>query len=458
MLDNLFRKKSGLSTASMDELQQEVLKREINFNTFPLHIFHQNLKPYIQELECNYNIPRSFIGLSLLTSLSSAIGGAVMVSTNGKDRFPLTFYSALVGMTSSAKSLTLDKTFSALVNIQGEFNEEWKEKTKDLKPMEIEHTRMKTLMYRDSHLVTLMRSVLPENPKGVTRLLEELIEWINSMNALSKKEGTDEQVWLSIWDGKSYDGIRSGKQKFFIPKPFVNVIGGIQYAKLKELFKNDRGFSGFISRILFAIPDADQIPLIDPNYFMPDEFSAIIDGLQKSLYYDLRYESYMDEPCIVRTTREANNLYHSWVKKNTIRINSIPEFEQRELEASVFGKMKNYILRIGAVLAICDRYFSANKDLIVFRGEEKLTELNMTHAIECAEYFTKSAIFVALYAKKETLAPPEALQMAALTKAGKSYQEIAKIMYGNENLKQKAYREIKRLSALYPKTFNAQSK
>lgn len=458
-IGKLFQKKSGLSTATIDELQQEILRREVDMMEFPLYVFNSALHPFIKELEKSYNIPRSFIGISLLTAYSSAIGNSFMVTTNGQDKFPLTFYSGIVGMTSSAKSLVLKKTFSEHFKIQEEFDEAWTEETKDMKYTEIESKQMKTIVYRDSHLATLMRSVLPDNPKGVSRILEELIEWINSMNALAKKEGIDEQVWLSIWDGASYSGIRSGKQKFSIKKPFVNVVGGIQYAKLKELFKNDRGFSGFISRILFAVPERDAIPLIDPDYSMPEQFQEVHEKLCRSLY-SIAYDSYQEEPRLIQSNREANKLYHEWVKKNTIRINGINEFEQRELEASIFGKMKNYTLRIAAVLSICDRHFEYNGLDFAFRDKETINDQHMKYAIDCSEYFTKAAIFVALYAKKESIAPPEVLQLAALVRSGKSYMEIGRILYGQESgaNKSRAMREIKKQSSAYPKTFNAQAR
>lgn len=457
---NLFAKKSGISTATIDELQQETLKREIGIMNFPLHIFNRNLNPFIQELETNYKLPRSFIGLSLLTAYSSAIGGGYMVSTNGVDMFPLAFYSSLVGMTSSAKSLTIKKCFSFLIDEQVRIDRQWKEETADLKQQELEAKRMKTLIYRDSHLTTLLRSVLPYNSKGVTRILDELIEWINSMNQLSKKEGIDEQIWLSTWDGVPYSAIRSGNQKFTIEKPFIGIIGGIQYQKLKELFKNDRGFSGFISRILFAVPEVDEIPLIHPEYSMNAAISSINETLQEDLYNRIEYKSYDQKPFVVKSTAEANKLYYAWVIKHTKRINAIREFDQKELEAAIFGKMKNYILRIGAILSLVDKHFDPNHEFVGFRPEEELNEKNMGYAIECAEYFTKAAIFVALYAKKETIAPTEALQLAALTKTGRSLMEIGKIMFGHETdaNKMKVARLIKHYSALYPKTFNATPK
>src|SRR5690606_37187291 len=107
--------------------------------------------------------------------------------------------------------------------------------------------------------------------KGLIKYSDELLEWINGMNQLTKKEGTDEQFWISSWNCTKYSDIRSGKQKFVIRRPFVNVIGGAQYSVLSRMLSKDRDTTGFIFRLLLALPEVDKIAEPDPSFEVPRE-------------------------------------------------------------------------------------------------------------------------------------------------------------------------------------------
>src|SRR5690606_25830975 len=125
-------------------------------------------------------------------------------------------------------------------------------------------------IYRDAHIPTLVRYVLPDNPKGVSKHSDEIMEWLNGMNQLSKKEGTDEQIWLSTWNGRSYSGIRSGVDTSVLHRPCVNVVRGIQPTVTCRLYAEDRGSSGFIFRLLFAVPEKVKCATPSQLSHMPD--------------------------------------------------------------------------------------------------------------------------------------------------------------------------------------------
>ena len=249
-------KTSGLPTATDQELEQETKKRTID-NIFPLGVFNEKLKPLLDIMHSKVDTPRSYIGLAMLGVYSSAIGTSYIVK-NSIGEMCLATWSCFTGISSSGKSTALKYAYKPLLEIQRDFDKEWSENSYGTDE-DRKNIKIKMAVFRDIHIPTLIRDVLPDNPKGITKHADELMEWINGLNAYSKKDSTDEQFWLSSWNGLPYSGLRSGKNKFSIEKTFTNIYGGIQPTLLKELFKNNRGTSGFIFRLLFTNPNESKI-------------------------------------------------------------------------------------------------------------------------------------------------------------------------------------------------------
>ena len=453
---------TGIATASDEELLLEIHKRDLLKNPFPLDVFNEQLKPFITCLNTYYDIPRSFIGLTLLSAFSTAIGTAYCVTTNRKDFIYLPIWAALTGMTSSGKSICMNKIYQALKDVQTDFDAQWKEKTNGLSAEKINSCKIDTVIFRDSNIPALIRSIMPDNPKGVLKLSDELMEWINGMNQLSKKEGTDEQFWLSSWNCSEYSGIRSGKQKFVVEKPFVNVIGGFQFKMLQKLFKNDRDSTGFVNRILFALPDVDKIAEPDPTFEMPAEVQDVLDKSLTRLYKDLPiYESGESRKCILLP--EATKVYITWSKEQTRKINTLGDLAERETQAGINGKTKEYALRFAAILHLVDCSLSPqySTDFYTkYKQEEFITADTIIRAIKLADYFFASAVDVFDIVNKSLNAPAEVLATAYMVKRGKSYSEIGELLYKSKTdcNKVKASRQVKRWINEYPRVFGAIAK
>lgn len=458
------KNRSNLSAMGIEDLQRELNIRERIPNIFPLDVFHPNIKPYIHALNDKYDIPRSFIGLTLLSCYSTAIGTSYAVTTNGRDLFYLPVWSALVGISSSGKSLVIDQILAPLFNIQNEFDSDWDKVTTGLSPDKIQNCCLKTIIYRDAHLPTLVRYILPDNPKGILKYSDELLEWINGMNQLGgKKEGIDEQFWISSWNSKGYSGIRTGKQKFVIPRSFVNVIGGIQPSKIPKLFANDRDTTGFIFRVLFSKPETIKIADPDPLYKMPVEILEVHENSIKALYKNLIVHDGYDKPKRCVLTVDAIRLFQEWTKKHTRSINNLKDISAMEIESGILGKMKEYILRFSGILALTDLVLDNNSKVTspeFFTNEITVCASVMERAIRIGDYFHESAKEIYDSAQKKIIAPPDVLQLAALVRSGKSHKQIALIIYNDDSkaAKQKVYREIKKYSKEYPKVFGSTAK
>jgi hypothetical protein len=455
------KREKGLATKATEELKAEIQKREQNENIFPLEVFNEKTKPFLEALNVHYDIPRAFIGLTMLSAYSSAIGTAYTVSTNGNDEIFLPVWACLTGMSSSGKSLAIKKIYKPIMDIQDQFDKDWDEKTADKTAFEIKNEQMDTIIYRDAHIPTLVRTIMPDNYKGVVKYADELIEWINGMNQLSKKEGTDEQFWISSWNCSPYSGIRSGKEKFVLHHPFVNVLGGVQYKILSRLFAKDRDSTGFIFRMLFANTEVDKIAEVNPEYQMPEEWTQIHAQCIDRLYKDLPVSKEEWQPKKCQLNPDAVIEYRLWNQLMVMKINNLEDADEREIQSGIYGKMKEYAMRFAAILHLADKAYKENYDsYFSWREEESIDSETMKRAIKLANYFFQSGLDTYDRVSHSVTAPKEVIYAAAYMKMGKPAKDIAYLLWNQDSAaaKKRMNRQLNKWVKDYPRVFNAVSK
>jgi hypothetical protein len=461
-LDNSKKKGSDLATVSDEALAEELKTREEVKNIFPLEVFHDSIKPFITALNKNYDIPRSYIGLGLLCCYSTAIGTSFAVSPNGHTKIPLPVWGALVGISSSGKTLAIDLTHDPLYKIQAEFDRDYKENIAPLPEEARRRAKIKTVVYRDAVIATLVRSIMPDNPKGLTKYADELIEWINGMNQMSKKEGTDEQFWISSWNCKNYSGIRSGKEKFNVPRPFVNVVGGIQPTILHKLFAKDRDTTGFIFRLLFAVPEVIKIAEPESGFAIPKEYLELHEKTVRKLYFDLNIEDSYEEQRRCILTQEASKMYEAWVKEKIRKINKMEYLRDKEIHSGILGKIKEYAYRFAGILHIVDKASHEDDSRIYgwFNNDESIPSEVMARALKLADYFYQSAADVYETVENNIIAPPDVVLAASMFRLRASATDVGYALYGKRNdaSKQRAWRNIQKWMRQYPRLFGANVK
>lgn len=463
-------KRKGLATASVEELEAELTARGKDNNPFPLDVFHEKIHPFLNALHKYYDFHKGYIGLTLLSCYSTAIGTSYTVSTSGDDKIYLPLWGCLLGLSSSGKSLCFNKIFEPLLQLQNEIDKDWEDTTHGLSEDKTRFTQMPQILYRDSHMPTLIRYVLPDNPKGICKVSDELLEWINGMNATGggRKEGTDEQVWLSTWNCTNYSAIRSNKVKITLRRPFVNVFGGTQYENLPKFFGNNRDHSGFIFRLLFAIDDRKSVIAVDPYFIMPTEWSRLHYGCIKMMHEHLTVPDADDEPGVCVLGEDARNVFYNWSEAIRRRVNSSEE-KDRNIQAGIFGKIKEYMLRFCALLHITDKVM----DNMGLAGEyhhrlsmrEPITVDVVHRAIKLADYFYIAAEQAYENVILQKFAPREAMEIAALFNKlyliqRKTLTHIAGVMYGKETEgnRKKFERNLKRYMVEYHWLFNAKER
>lgn len=453
-------KKSQLPAEETAAMEGELKLREESHVIFPLEIFHPALRPLINSMVTEYDIDRGFIGLGFLSALSTAIGTAFCVSTNGKNKIYLSIWGCMVGMTSSGKSLNLNCCYGPHFLRQTALDVEWREKTLMQSEQKVSETHMPTVVFMDAHMSTLIRTVMPDNPKGVAKIQDELEEWINGMDPNSKggKDGTDMQVWLKIWNSSPLYLLRSGKQKTFIPRPFVNNFGGTQFEILPSFFAKKRDVTGFVFRLLFAVDYREEVILPNPFFTMPAEYEQTYQNLIDLLYDKFSVETHEDEPKMCILSKEAVNVYHNWVMQNIRRINKIEDKRERNIHAGIFGKIKEYALRFSAILFIMDKCLDALEKhsvpdffMIGLAHENWVPVSYMERAMQACEYFNATAFSSYKLAKQTEQAPAEWLRFSAHFNTGASFAQVGSRMWGTPSSPADAKRKSKRAERMYKK-------
>lgn len=460
---------TNLVTANTADLQEELKNRELNTNVVPLNVFHDDIKPYLNWLTSKqgYDIPSEYVLLTMLTAYSTAIGSAVTVSQNGSSHIYLPIWGCNVGISSSGKSMVQSIVLEPIDQIQTDLDTSWKERTQGLSHEQISRTRLEKLTYRQSHIATFVKTIMPDNPKGVLKVSEELLEWINGMNQLSKKEGTDEQFWLTTWNAARFDNTQSNKQYFILERPFVNVLGGVQPNLLYRFFEKDRDTSGFVFRILFAKPMADRIARPNGDFTMPPEYKnlhrAVIEVIHNTFKKPFE-EEWPNLPTPIRCTlsKEAVNLYRTWTDEYISKINAKDDSIDMNIHAGILGKIKEYALRFSAIIKITDLAYEhvRNSSYPTMRTENSytITTAELSRALKIADFFYKSAADVSELVKEQTYAPAEVMVAAQLFKANKSLAQMAEVLYPKMDkaaAKSKVNRNLKKWLVIYARVFNA---
>ena len=460
------------ATSSNEDLMNELNDREKTRNPYPLEVFHPKLSPFLEHLTSSigFDIPRPFVGTDLLSAYSTAIGTGYKISTNGKDGVHLVIWSCKVGISSSGKSLSWIKIGAPLRKIQDNLDKRWEIEKQGKTDSELVGLRMPMLFIRDIVVNTLMRQIMPKNPKGLLKDADELIEWINGMNSMSKKEGTDEQFWLSSWNCTPYSAIRAGNQKFTSPRPFINVNGGTQYSVLPDFFRKNRDTSGFIFRILFCRPKEDRIAEPTTDFVMPEDAELIYTESINKMYMRILVENAEDEPRLITVSKDANESYNLWVKKKISIINSMEDIHDKDIHSSILGKIKEYILRFAGILAISDKALDSEiKDgelNCYFAKNERADKFVMERAIKLGEYYFNEAVDIYNMVQKAIIAPKEVMDFYNLWKTGKyGLGKIYKMVHpikarviSDKAIDKRGSRLLCKYLREYPKIFNSVAK
>ena len=334
---------------------------------FPVDIFHKKIQDTLMTFFDCYGLPIDYHASSILSAVSTAIGNGYVAQYKRGQAYPVINYIAAVGPPSTGKTPGINFGYFPLQDKTERMKQEFKtiltnwEKqvyqasiTKGLSP-DPEPARPE-LIINDLTTEGVNKSMY-YNPRGICVYQDELIAWIRQMTGYSTRNDTE--YWLKMWNGKPHNTTRSNNSaSFYIGKPFVNVVGGVQPSMLHSLSADGKRGNGFLARILFAYPEVFICPEesdIEPEAAVYDNYTKIIDFIYNLPSKITTPEVVTQSPTVERIpiamTEKGKKAYISFVNAYKGMIND--NIEEEDV-LSVLGKLIQYCLRLALTLEMLD--------------------------------------------------------------------------------------------------------
>lgn len=387
---------------------------------FPIEAFPDKTRKIIETfVECD-GFPVEFYGLNVLVAMGALVGVGYKIKIDyGMEHTPL-MYGVLVGDSSAGKGRSMAAIFRSVEQIEKNYDDQhavamekyrhnvFQIKMTDAKePVPPPPTAKELIM--DDFTPEKLVEVMSNNPRGLVVIAEEILSWINNMNAY--KQGSEEQFWIKNWDAAfakiSRKGIAGGK--IFIKKTNTSVVGGIQPGVLHEMLQQGRTMTGFSARLLFAYPENFEKKHYNATrphksvYEGLEQIFRVVDNLPNRIEAPKtsNEKAVVEQVCICCTT-EAKDLYIKYFNKLADENNDTDDDRIKGL----IGKMVSYTARFALLLELLKyaektaKTYNVENDTWVeedflpslntweeFENNLLVSKETMAAAIKLAEYF-----------------------------------------------------------------------
>ena len=370
------------------------LKSKENDGRFPLMVFPEFIQNYIDELQAVLGYPQDFTAGAFLYSVSIGIGNTRVFELKKGMRAKANIFLTLVGRPGVHKSNPFQFALRRLHEIERNIEKEY---LKELAIYEAEQE--KPLKERDATIKKpiltnyLLNDFTPEvlakelgtNARGLGIFADEILGWLLNLNKYNG--GSNEESYLSLWNGFGYKVSRASKEQITVRNPFVSIAGTIQPERMKKAFSGKES-NGFLDRLLFIYPDGLDSPKWNGDnidFSNDDHFDNIITDLYRKL--DFNINEFGDRlPMVITPSEKAKEVIIEWQRSFASSNDNEDEDTQ-----SLGAKIENYILRFNLILHI----------IAWITGEESeefvSSEQTARNAIILAEYFFAQAQKVRSY-------------------------------------------------------------
>jgi len=384
--------KTGLYGGDWAEPDLSILNPRRNPPEFPSYLFGPAWSKWILSRAEGCSAPPDYVGLSLLSLVSTLVGCSRFVSPWEGWKEPPVLWVALVGNPSSGKSPALDCALDLVKKIERDETEKylenlkqyegdklvadaarlsWEEDVKEAagrgypppkmpdKAIDPERPQRLRITVSDTTPEALVRVLLGQ-PKGILSKRDELAGWFGGFNRYTGGQGGDRPFWLEAYGARSFtiDRARSGGEVVLIPHLAVSVIGGIQPDKLQSLIMSGDD-DGLSSRFLYC--DPDPVPPKRPRS-VTDDFGAERAIRRLHELSMLPNDSGELSPVIIRLEDNAADFFQNW-REEHIKGDPVGRL------LGWWGKLPGVCLR----LALCFEYLK-------YSTSEKVEKLTVERA------------------------------------------------------------------------------
>ncbi|MBI2823151.1 MAG: DUF3987 domain-containing protein [Planctomycetia bacterium] len=199
---------------------------------FPLQSLPEALHPFVEQTAAAIGCPVDLVAAPILPVAATALGSSWRIQAHNGWQEPAIFYMGLIAPPASGKTPAVNAVLPALSSLQ---------------------TRESRFLTTDATVEALAK-ILSRTPDGILLHHDELVGWVQSMNAYRGGRGADRQFFSSVFSGQQITVDRKREPPIIVERPSVNVVGGTQPEMLSALADRHGRDDGFIHRILFSYP------------------------------------------------------------------------------------------------------------------------------------------------------------------------------------------------------------
>ncbi len=383
-----------------DDEPGHCIEPALPFKPFPSHLLPDVARQVVEVGAKSIGCDPCFIALPLLVVLGAVIGNTRRLILKSGWIVPPIIWGAIIGESGNQKSpafkLVMKPARHREMKSLAEFEQrksdyereraffdkdmaEWKriKKTDDPPPEEPILIGPQRLIVTDITIEALTQR-LQANPRGLCLCMDELAGWIGGFDKYSNGKG-DSAHWLST---SNAEGIivdrKSGNETTFVPRAAVNVIGGIQPGRFRQVIGTEHRESGLLARFLLCYPPHKTKRWTDEG--IPEEVEQNLSDLIEYLH-QLDFQS-DDEgkqtPICIGMTGKAKDIWVDYYNQHAIEQSNL----QGDLRAA-WSKLEEYPARLALVLHYINRVdpFTEPDD------STPIDELMMQNAIDLTNWF-----------------------------------------------------------------------
>lgn len=380
---------------------------EIGWKPFPLHCLPDPIQDYCRAMSESIKVDPAYLALPALIFAAGLIGNSRVIRLNASWPEPAVLFGCLIADSSTRKSPAMDWAARPLTHFEFDLAKVYKSawdcfsikdrawtNFSEANPAQSSDEQngpkprkpiRKRLLISDITVETIIRE-LENNPRGLILKRDELRAWFSSFGRYkcSGQGGGDLSFWLEVFraSGHIYDRKSGDQTTVAIPRCAISVYGTIQPTVIAKVFTRDYFDSGFVSRILLAMPPkrAGRWDHYQPDRDVIERYGYLMERLHK-----LDWEYFQDADNAPRElifTQEGDDVWGQWYNPwQESQMNSEGDI------ASLMAKIEGCCGRFALIFAVCD-YVLGKTDT------EHVNAAQVVRAIELAEWFKEEAMRV----------------------------------------------------------------
>lgn len=320
-------------------------------------ILPQPVENFIEEMVEKGEMNREFLYSSFLAIASGLIGNRVRTKVKEGWIQNCAIWMVLVGNSGVKKSPTVKALLSPVYEMEAESHKQYKQElakyieAKNSDEKGIKHPKCSQILV-DDITIEALNGVMEDNPLGLFQYKDEFITLFS--DAAKSKSSNQEGYLLSIYDSKPVRiNRKTDKENRFAYNVFLAILGGVQMPILQDVANSERVANGFMSRVLFCVPEniSYSITDLEPSKEIIDAYNSFIESFQKSLPNNI-------DSCITLEMKKAMPLYNEW--RTEFIKPKIDSITTSDFEKSSVSKFEATCIKLATIIEVLTSVYSGS--------------------------------------------------------------------------------------------------